>query len=328
MNKTISLLRVFSMLYIVLYHCVCYYGIWKFFPDNETYEYIEWWRGGANFALDVFVFISGYLFAYLYLYKGKYRDRKAFIKNKVLRILIPYLVWSSIGLLMFPSPAPIQNIFCGVQHLWFLLMLFGVFFVIIFGVESFVNLSQLKQMGGVALITTGGALLSIVSANIINIFCWEMILRYLPAFLIGVLLAQRRWHERLNGLNPIVFSLIMLLSVLLTIFFIFSEKLPFGTIYRKYPVYITLVFLYSALCRKELHLPAFVLSLDRCSMGIYIIHHLLIWIFLFYCSQAQQLMNEYYILAPMVMFVSIFIASWGITHLMLKNKYTAKIIGT
>ena len=178
------------------------------------------------------------------------------------------------------------------------------------------------------MITTGGALLSIVSANIINIFCWEMILRYLPAFFIGVLLAQRRWHERLNGLNPIVFSLIMLLSVLLTIFFIFSEKLPFGTIYRKYPVYITLVFLYSALCRKELHLPAFVLSLDRCSMGIYIIHHLLIWTFLFYCSQAQQLMNEYYILAPMVMFVSIFIASWGITHLMLKNKYTAKIIGT
>lgn len=155
-----------------------------------------------------------------------------------------------------------------------------------------------------------------------------MIIQYLPAFLVGCILAQGRLDDKLLSLLPIAFWSIMLLASLLTILFVVSKELPLGSIYRKYPTYIVLVFLYSALRRIEFNLSIYLINLDRCSMGIYIVHHLLIWAFLFYCPQSQRLMNEHYILAPIIMLVTVFLASWGITYMVLKNKYIAKIIGT
>lgn len=146
-------------------------------------------------------------------------------------------------------------------------------------------------------------------------------------FGLGVLMAQRRWNEVFSRLNPIVFFAIMLTSILVMIWFSVSTVLPYGSMYERYPVYVIVVCLYSALNKRKWHLSKIALSLDNCSLGIYIFHHLLIWAFLFYYPLASRLMNEHYILAPLVLFVIVYFVSWGITYIMKKNKYTNKFIG-
>lgn len=63
-DHSLSLLRVQSMIAIVAYHCVCFYGIWdELFPDAFRYEHIESFRFICILALQMFTFISGYLYA-------------------------------------------------------------------------------------------------------------------------------------------------------------------------------------------------------------------------------------------------------------------------
>ena len=41
-DQAIQIIRVAAMIYIVIYHCVCYYGIWQDqFPTNTIYESID-----------------------------------------------------------------------------------------------------------------------------------------------------------------------------------------------------------------------------------------------------------------------------------------------
>lgn len=125
----VQYMRVSAMIFIVLYHCVCFYGIWHI-QDSVKYDNIEYWRSACYFALNAFVFISGLLYAKLYSAKEKYRNRKGLLKDKVNRLLFPYFFWSMVALLLFPSTEPLKVLICGSHHLWFLLMLMGVFLMI------------------------------------------------------------------------------------------------------------------------------------------------------------------------------------------------------
>lgn len=128
----IQQIRVAAMLIIVLYHCVCYYGIWdEIFPAALRFDTIEYWRALCNVALNAFVFISGLLYAKLYFTKEKYRDSKAMFRDKVCRLLVPYCIWVCLALLIFPSGHAILDFLSGAQHLWFLLMLMSIFAIII-----------------------------------------------------------------------------------------------------------------------------------------------------------------------------------------------------
>ena len=130
MNQAITTIRIYSMLYIVIYHCVCYYGIWNSLPNQKIYESIAFWRFVCDVALHFFVFISGFLYSYNYIRRGKYRNTISFLSKKVKRLFVPYLFWGIIAWICFQRESPFILIFCGIQHLWFLLMLLGMFVLI------------------------------------------------------------------------------------------------------------------------------------------------------------------------------------------------------
>lgn len=124
----ISVLRVCSMMLIVLYHSLCFYiGVWWYLNKIE----VPIWRIMAfpvvKIGLTTFVFISGFLYGYMYLERGKYRMVRSFIINKSKRLLIPYFFWGIIMILMIPAlHIPWINLFTGIAHLWFLLMLIEI----------------------------------------------------------------------------------------------------------------------------------------------------------------------------------------------------------
>ena len=69
----VSILRVCSMMLIVLYHSLCFYiGVWWYFSADV----IPLWKvistPTVKIGLTTFVFISGFLYGYMYLERRKY----------------------------------------------------------------------------------------------------------------------------------------------------------------------------------------------------------------------------------------------------------------
>ena len=69
-------------------------------------------------------------------------------------------------------------------------------------------------------------------------------------------------------------------------------------------------------------------SLDRHSMGIYIVHHIVIWFILVYSIDGVEFMKEHYIIAPVLLFFVVFSLSWVLTSLINSNDYTSKLFNT
>jgi len=126
----ISILRVFLIVLLVLYHAfVPYIGEWeqpKSFEENTFY----WWiaKFSYSFMLEMFVFISGFCF-----YLSKKTHAYSFgelCRNKFSRLIIPSLVFSFLYVLLVKEYRfsnvidVIYTIITGAGHMWFLPMLF------------------------------------------------------------------------------------------------------------------------------------------------------------------------------------------------------------
>lgn len=195
-DRAIQQIRVGAMLVIVLFHCLCYYGIWdERFPDAYRYESIEYWRALCNVALNAFVFISGLLYAKLYVTKEKYRDHKKMLKDKAARLLFPYFFWGVLALLLFPSGHAFIDFISGVQHLWFLLMLMSVFIIIIGMSHNVLNIKLLIVGGAVAIFLD--IALAKYGSNIPNYGAWQTAVRYFPAFICGMLTVRLEMTEKM-----------------------------------------------------------------------------------------------------------------------------------
>lgn len=327
MNNAISLMRVLSMLYIVFYHSICFYGVWKRFPNLVTYEYIDLWREASYVALYSFVFISGYLFGYLYINKCKYRDRSVFLKSKFNRLLWPYIFWALLVVFLFPSQQPLLEFLSGIQHLWFLLMLFGIFATCIFLIKQFLRLKLKYQIGGVILTILTFSLASKVHNYVPNVLGWFWVFKYLPVFTIGVIFAQRRWISVIKGIKSIYLISTIILAISFILIFKMIGDIPLGALYRDIPKYAFVVLIFALLSKKNIRTNVVTTSLDKCSLGIYIIHHILIWAFLYYCPNGQFLTNNHEIVAPIMMFIIVLLMSWGITTILLRSKILSKLIG-
>lgn len=108
----IDYIRVFATLSLVLYHCLCYYT--RRWPYKEIlipeFEYIC--GRIVNISLPLFVFISGYLYSKLNS-EGAYQDILQFVKKKTIRLLFPWLVWSSLFYIIYYHDFPVFRFYTG-----------------------------------------------------------------------------------------------------------------------------------------------------------------------------------------------------------------------
>ena len=137
-NKRLAdvvVIRNILIVLLVFYHAFAIYsGAWspiKGFPEIKTY----WWLDKLSYAfmLELFVFVSGYVFGYQVRVKGESKlQAKDLFWGKFKRLMIPCMVFSLLYILLFghitqPIQKTLYGLMNGVGHMWFLPMLFWCF---------------------------------------------------------------------------------------------------------------------------------------------------------------------------------------------------------
>lgn len=133
--SNIVVIRIVLIFLLVFYHAFAIYsGAWSpidGYPDVPAY----WWLDKLSYAfmLEMFVFISGYVFGFQVRTQGpKKLDARYLFLSKFKRLIIPCILFSLLYLIMFdtvmqPIHKTIYDLLNGVGHMWFLPMLFWCF---------------------------------------------------------------------------------------------------------------------------------------------------------------------------------------------------------
>lgn len=86
---SVSYLRVGAMLMVIYFHCLCHFATyWNapeglLVPEHDALGYLL-----NAIDMPMFIYISGYLYAYLYFRKNKYHDNAAFLRGKARRLML------------------------------------------------------------------------------------------------------------------------------------------------------------------------------------------------------------------------------------------------
>lgn len=157
----------------------------------------------------------------------------------------------------------------------------------------------------------------------INLFAWKTALGYLPVFFAGIITVKYNLSDKINRLSSFArIALICVISMVM-VSFISLPRIPFGVLYMNVPTYVWLICIYSFLYGKTFKKTRVFVSLDTHSMGIYIIHHFVIWAILGYIPGAMTFMDEHYLLAPVLLFFLVFLFSWVISIVFNSSHYTS-----
>lgn len=131
----ITIIRNILIVLLVFYHAFAIYsGAWapiQGFPEVSVY----WWLDKLSYAfmLELFVFVSGYVFGYQVRVKGESKlQAKDLFWGKFKRLMMPCVVFSLLYILLLgditqPIQKSLYGLVNGVGHMWFLPMLFWCF---------------------------------------------------------------------------------------------------------------------------------------------------------------------------------------------------------
>lgn len=330
--------KTLLMLCVVLCHSVAFYGgNWftalESVQTNRFLGLFSSWLG--TFHVQAFTLISGYIFYYLKKETGKYSDCKAFIINKVRRLLIPYVAISIIWIIpigylyyRYTFNDIIQYFILGQSpaQLWFLLMLFNVFVISYF----LLNNNIAWQWWGVAGIGFLCMLSTLVSTFFPNYFQFLTSMKFILFFYAGCLI--RRHCSEITPKSMLRMGCVFLLFNLL--FFILRERLNWSV----FPLLRIIKYFLSCLCELSGAVMAFFLlsyfasivrwknalfeSLSKASFPIYMFHqqiiYFLLWHFSVFCTPITM---------SVICFCCSELISWAIGTMMNKSKLTRIIIG-
>lgn len=129
----VTLMRTILALLIVFMHSfTCYDGCWRQpdgYVDIPLYKWLS--RTSFAFTLEVFVFISGYLFAFQRITLNRAGGGIALIVNKLKRLILPSIIFSILYFVLFYEYNDVgdmvYSIINGCGHMWYLPMLFWCF---------------------------------------------------------------------------------------------------------------------------------------------------------------------------------------------------------
>lgn len=316
----ISILRVSAMLMVVFYHCLCPYSIW----DGSDYFigfHVPAWDvvDGmlAQIHLPIFFLISGFLFGYKQI-RGGYNDNVKFINNKVMRVLVPYVI---VGLfLCLLQDRNLGQMLDGISHLWFLLTIFECY-ILGKALSAVISIKERNRMMVMAILMLFIMLIPYRLPDV-RFLCLSRLVAYFPYYMLGMMVCKINF-----GAFAKYKKQILLIGVLLVVMFAvqqvyFNKKLI--TVASGAAI-VVLTFMYARL-QNIPKLPSWVASLDKCSMGIYIVHHIIIQemngieLFRVYAC------DNYYIY-PLLQFMVVTIVSWQFVAICKRYKYSKYILG-
>lgn len=311
----VSYIKNWTMILVVLYHCLCgYSNIWG---EEYSWKLVPIWNNLAHilvyFHMPIFTLMSAYLYAYLEA-NQTYNNTSVFIEKKIKRIMVPYLIWGTIVCLI--QQCDFYYLFFGISHLWYLLCLF----------EAFISFYLINKIPNKCKIIVFALLfvtcLLIYKKNNTPILCIGYYIRYMPYFIIGYYL----YHiiRKIKSIKCIyAFSIAMVFLMLFIIEFLNnSNKFILAALSL-----IVIISILIILRQKEKILPfkRYILKLNKYTMGVYIIHHIIIQEINY--STIGRLYMEYYVLYPILLFILSFVFSLMLTYILQKWKIGRVLFG-
>ena len=338
-----TFVKTVLMLIVVLYHSILFWG-GKWFSaiePNVTIPSVSLFAGWlATFHVYGFVLTSGYLYSYLRYEKNKYQCYGLLLRNKALRLLIPYVfvsvIWAvPIGQVFFHlSLKEILNKYLlGISpsQLWFLLMLFWVF-VIVWPFSNKIHSSNwFSVMFAVITYVVG-----ILGGHLVNNYfqIWTAF-QFILFFVIGMKL--RDAHCKMKLLNPRWYILGLFLIVHVMIYVLKEIYLPKeGVIYTCADLLITCLlnivgsllafFILQTIANiirfKRISNSKWFMLLAKSSMIIYLFHQQLIYISI---AIFNTLINPY--INMLINFVFAIIVSVIFAVIFTSNRYLSFLVG-
>lgn len=317
----ISMMRVFAMLLVVLYHCFCpYTPIWDGTPYAVGFHVPLWQVIDSMLAqihLPIFFLISGYLYGFKAI-RGGYSNTRKFVRDKVIRVLLPYVI---VGLfLCLLQDRDFVQMLNGVSHLWFLLVIFECYMLGKVVEPTLRWKAKNQSLLFVAIIIFAVFVPYHISG--IRILGISLLLKYFPLYMMGMIGACIKFQEVIQYRRRV------------SLFFVFSTvALLLQQMFLRHPALSNMIGMAVVLsffaCMRTLlvgTLPVWKKSLDKCSMGIYIVHHILIQEMNMVSCFHEMAASHYYIY-PIIQFIVIILASWGFVALCRKNKYSKYVLG-
>lgn len=290
-------IRVLSTVIIVAFHCICPYGNWyEFSFINQPfiiscYSFI-FNRIFVNTMLPTFFMISGILF---YKKKNQYANKKNIFWKKFDRLIIPY---SLIFLLCYYLNLSDIGIAQSNGHLWFVRELFFIFCF------SIICL-QIKEIYLLILGITLYIMFILVSKYNIQLPLPLLhVMRYYIFFIggkyVGIYYSTIR-HKKIQVILILLYLITQILNnqSIYTILFsvVIISLIPDNNVNNK-----------------------IIISLNQCSFGIYLLHHILIFI-LFSFSSFHSFYAENLILAPIITCIITLSISWICTNYLKKVNF-------
>ncbi len=328
----ISILRVIATVFVVLFHSLGYYTHAWPFDGIKVNTYSSFDIVLNQITMPTFFFLSAYIFG-IKVRNGQYSNKLSFFKNKTIRLLVPYVLWSIVQHLLFsnqfePAFSLNGNLFYGILHgylhLWFILVLF--FYFCFFYLLSNVWCKFGKTTS--ILILLALTLISSCTKIDTNLLCINGFVHYIPFFYFGILISGINLKQT-RSIPYLVLCLCGIVTLTLFTLYIYIGQKTNLFIRETASTFTVLSLFLIAISVKKVpcrNLEKILSSLDQNSFGIYILHHIIIW-WSVQQSFLQPFLNEHFIFAPACIFATSFCLSWLLSDIIRKNKFTGIFLG-
>lgn len=328
----ISILRVVATVFVVLFHSLGYYTYLWPFDGIKVNTYCSFDIVLNQITMPTFFFLSAYIFGHK-VRNGQYSNKLSFFKNKTIRLLVPYFLWSIVQHLLFsnqyePAFSLNGNLFYGILHgylhLWFILVLF--FYFCLFYLLSNVWCKFGKTTS--ILILLALTLVSSCTEPDTNLLCISGFVHYIPFFYFGILMSGINLKQTKNFQNILVSLCGIATLTIFTLYIHIGQKTSMFVRETASMATVLSIFLIAISAKKipSGYLEKILNGIDRNSFGIYILHHIIIW-WSVQQSFLKPFLNEHYIIVPACIFAASLCLSWPLSDIIRKNKFTGLLLG-
>ena len=221
----------------------------------------------------------------------------------------------------------------GIMHLWFLVMLFFVSIIFHLSRKLWQGVNGYKQIALLLLLfllQLGLIPLQDLTTNQTILKLYKNVTDWLPVYYMGIVISENSIFEILERRSCSWLCCLLLASLLYIAFRLIgsnAEYLPIPHCVLFISIYLLLMRTGMQTSWNKMKTAPFFDHLAKYSLGIYIIHHLLIYDPLKHFEVCRQVIDSLGALAPFMIFLIVMPLSYGIVASICKSKFSEYIIG-
>ena len=307
----IEYIRIISIFCVILFHLLGIMTGKEIIPNSNDLSILRKISGHlVGIAVPFFLFISGYLY-----HKPSTKNKTSFILKKAKRLLLPYPIFTILTMLASGYFDAIELYTGGFWHLWFLTSLFWCFVI-----SVYIDYSS-KWIWILVPISLGLSLVRLPSfLGVQDFVVWYYY------FVVGAIVKSHHINIRHKWIVSIV-CICAYIAVILIFPFHYRER----SIIHAIAISALIYGIWILVKDLKLKLNRVVGLLGQCSMGIYILHYIVLICLLssisFRIFHISTLLQAYPMITILGLSIIAYIVSFLSTMLLRTSKWTRVLIG-